>query len=101
MVLVHGACPKGADKYAEQWAQDMISHGFTIDIERHPADWERFKGAAGYRRNAEMVKRGADICLAFIHNNSNGASRTLELAKNAGIWCEEFPRNEFGPNPAR
>lgn len=90
MTLVHGVCPEGADKFADEWAREMNRLGFVVTIETHPADWKRFKRAAGYRRNAEMVNCGADICLAFIHNNSNGATHTLGLAIQAGIDHRKF-----------
>lgn len=90
MVLIHGDCPTGADKHADDWARMVKHFGHHVIVERYPADWKRFKGAAGYRRNAEMVKRGADVCLAFIYNDSKGASHTLEMAKRAEIDWEEF-----------
>lgn len=84
-VIVHGACPKGADAIAAE-----IATGWGANIEAHPADWNAHGKAAGFIRNSEMVNLGADICLAFIKDNSRGASHTLDQANRAGIPVQVF-----------
>jgi hypothetical protein len=64
VVVVHGACKSGADQIA-----DTEARGLGLRAEPHPAIWRpggKFDVAAGFKRNAEMVSLGADLCLAFL-----------------------------------
>jgi hypothetical protein len=77
-----GACPTGADAMCELiWGQHVGPNA----IERYPADWGSYGKSAGYQRNAEMVNDGAGQGLAFILNDSRGATHTAELMQSAGI----------------
>jgi hypothetical protein len=72
VLLVHGACPRGADAIAAAYAARTSGY----QIEAHPADWLRYGRAAGHRRNAEMIALGADGCAAFIRGGSPGPAST-------------------------
>lgn len=94
-VLVSGACPRGADALAEEYWRLLGG-----EVERHPADWDRYKKRAGYVRNAQMVNLGADVCAAFLMpcadprctkprpHDSHGGSHCAGLARAAGIPVE-------------
>lgn len=84
-VLVHGACATGADAIADQFAQE---NGWTI--ERHPADWDRWKKSAGPRRNREMAELGADVCLAFNKGDSKETKNMVNNAVKFGIPVAEY-----------
>lgn len=87
IVLVSGKCARGADAMCEATARHL-----GWQIEEHPAEWQTFGRRAGFTRNSEMVAGGADMCLAFILNESKGATMTANLAEKAGIETLRFKR---------
>lgn len=103
LVIVHGACPRGADAIAAAFcaseAEGFEREGRALIEERHPADWDRLGKRAGFERNAAMVAAGADVCLAFIRNDSRGASHTADLAEHAGIPTIRYRHDEAPHRP--
>lgn len=97
--LVHGACPDGADELAR-----TIWTTWRFPEEPHPADWQRHHKRAGFIRNAEMVRLGADLCVAFFMpcskpnckdpepHDSHGATHCAKMARAAGIEMIEVRR---------
>ncbi|WP_436528579.1 bifunctional DNA primase/polymerase [Actinoplanes sp. HUAS TT8] len=85
LVVVHGACPRGADAIADQWCRDR-----AVSTEQHPADWSTGR-QGGPARNAAMVATRPDLCLAFIRDRSPGASGCARLADQAGITTVRNP----------
>lgn len=79
VTLVHGAA-RGADQIAAG-----VAAMWGWQREPHPADWTRWGKRAGYLRNKEMIELGADFCLAFILDDSPGASMCARLAQEAYI----------------
>lgn len=79
LVIVHGACPNGADTIADRWAFQRL-----IPAERYPADWSIGRHT-GHRRNADMIATKPDLCLAFILDESPGATGCVRAAAAAGI----------------
>ncbi len=90
LILVHGACPTGADRIADDWAKSRQTRGLGVLVDRFPANWGEYRRAAGMRRNAEMVASGAHLCLAFLTPASRGARHTVKLARRAGIETRVF-----------
>lgn len=88
LVVVHGDCPTGADRYAKLWA--LFNYGFGVREERHPAQWDKFGKFAGPKRNREMVDKGADRVLAFPHKDSKGTWGLIDLARAAGLDVRVF-----------
>jgi hypothetical protein len=65
---------KGADQLGERYATEK---GYKIA--KFPADWDRYKKAAGYIRNEDMAKY-ADALIAFWNGNSKGTEHMINLA---------------------
>ena len=68
---------KGADLLGKKWGED---HG--IPVKEFPADWNKYKRAAGPIRNKEMEQYG-DGLIVFIYPNSRGSVNMLNLIKKA------------------
>lgn len=90
VLVVHGACPSGADWHADHYARWLRGKGCSIDVEKHPANWRINGKRAGFIRNQHMVNLGADLCLAFIRDGSRGTSHTAAAAEAEGIPVRRF-----------
>jgi hypothetical protein len=84
VTVVHGAA-RGADTLAGEEAARL---GFSVEV--HPAKWAKHGRQAGPIRNTEMVNKGADVCLAFIHPYSRGTLHCMSLARDAGIDVYQY-----------
>lgn len=90
-VLVHGACPTGADKFADLWAADRHDQGYSVACLRYPADW--FIGRkAGPLRNQKMVDENidADMVLAFPRGDSRGTRGCMAYAESKWIQVKNL-----------
>jgi len=97
IIVVHGDCPTGADHDAYLWT---LATGTTH--EPHPADWTTHGRKAGPIRNRQMVRLGAEECLAFSRpctsekcpiiavHGSHGTTETIDLAIRARIKTTIF-----------
>lgn len=100
--LIHGDA-RGADRMARDVGQAL---GATI--EAYPADWARYKRAAGPIRNQQMLVEGKpDRVIAFHADiaNSKGTKDMVERARAAGLPVtvvtgedEPEPRAATDPN---
>lgn len=80
LVVVHGACGRGADAIAAAWCTRT-----GVAQEPHRAQWRAYGRRAGMVRNTAMVRLGADACVAFIRDGSPGATHCAMRAASAGI----------------
>jgi len=85
LTVVHGACTRGADAIADDWCARR-----GVPVQRFPANWQRYGDAAGPIRNKAMVASGVNRCVAFIRDNSPGATGCANLADASGIFTIRF-----------
>lgn len=88
--LIHGACPTGADEIADSWAH-VSEIADKVMITTWPAAWGTYGKAAGPVRNEQMTTAGADLCVAFLRNNSAGTLDCIGKARRRGIWTVVVP----------
>lgn len=93
-ILVHGACPSGADSWVDWWYGPPSN---VRPIERHPALWKKHGSPrAAHIRNQAMADAGADLCIAFADKMSGGTWDMVTRARKAGIpveviWAKNSP----------
>ena len=59
IIILQGEAP-GADTLAKKWAEER-----GVECKDFPADWNRYRKAAGPIRNREMFNSGCDAVIAF------------------------------------
>jgi len=77
-IICTGAAKSGVDNWARQKAI-KTGHDF-IDV---PANWERYKSAAGFRRNPIVAELG-DKVLAVWDGESKGTKHTIDCSIKLG-----------------
>lgn len=104
VTLVHGDCPTGADKYANDWAEGVnIAAGRqAVVIEKFPADWDAHGKMAGAYRNRAMADLGADVVYAFPEGDSRGTRGMMMECRKRNlnvVDVEEMARLEKALHP--
>lgn len=101
LILINGTAA-GADRMASKIAKSL-----NMTVEDFPARWNTHSEGkclpekpdngsrcyfgrptcklAGHRRNDEMLDSGAILLLAFVHNNSKGATHAVKSAESRHI----------------
>ena len=76
-VFVSGTC-RGADKLGERYARER-----GYEVEKYPADWDKYGAAAGPIRNRKMAEI-ADYVICFWDGNSRGTASMIRYAREMG-----------------
>lgn len=70
---------RGADRLGERFAKEK-----GYGLMKFPADWDKYKGGAGHRRNAEMAGY-ATHCIVFWDGESTGTKGMIDVADKKGL----------------
>ena len=74
---------RGADEIAGQWAEAR-----GIELEVYPANWEKYRAAAGPIRNKQMLDEGKpDLVVAL--PGGKGTANMAGQARDAGLEVRE------------
>ena len=79
LIVIHGACPTGADHWAALWCRRK-----GVEERRFPAQWDIWGRSAGPRRNQQMLDEGQpDLVLAF--PGGRGTADMVRRARAMGV----------------
>jgi hypothetical protein len=84
---VVSGCAPGVDTLGEKWAEERGIH-----VKRFPAEWRRYKRAAGPIRNGQMADYG-DALVAVRYPDSRGTSDMIGKMRKAQkpFYVKEMP----------
>lgn len=84
-IVVLSGCCKGADTLGEKYATEK-----GWEIKKFPANWDKYKKSAGYRRNRLMAEVG-NACIAFYKEGSEnkGTKMMVDIAIKGKLLVRE------------
>jgi hypothetical protein len=74
-ITIISGTARGADQLGEYYA---MKHGYNI--ERYPAEWDKYGRSAGYKRNEQMARIATHL-MAFWDGKSRGTQHMIDLAR--------------------
>jgi hypothetical protein len=90
-IIIEGEC-RGADIQSR-----LSATKYGLEVERYPANWEKYGKGAGVIRNKEMLEKGKpDLVVAFHENltKSKGTKNMIMQAKAQGVPIKVFGRKK-------
>ena len=70
---------RGTDRFGERYAKEN-----GIEVEKYPADWDKYGKSAGYIRNSQMADI-ADALIAVWNGTSKGTEHMINIARKKGL----------------
>lgn len=105
-LILHGDCPcricelgaelcKCRQPVSADIIADWVAQSLGLDVERHPAEWNKYGRGAGPRRNEAMIDRAAEsglpaVVLAFPLPGSRGTIHCVQYARARGVRVLEW-----------
>ena len=80
LVYIAGGAPSGADAHIERYCAENPDEHLIV----YPADWDKFKKAAGFIRNIEMIDIATHL-LAWWDIKSPGTRHAIDTAKDKSL----------------
>lgn len=86
--VLHGNCPTGADKIADDWA---LARG--IRLVRMPAPWIRYKARGGPIRNSWMLDLALELKIRIVlaAPGNEGTNDVIRKAESFGMDVRKLP----------
>lgn len=92
--FIHGGCHEGGDAIIDRWVRRRMPYNDGLmEPEIYEANWKFFGRSAGPIRNTHMakLKPKADLCLAFLRDDSDGTTDMITKARGEAIWTVVIP----------
>ena len=78
-IVIISGCARGADTLGLRYASEN-----AFDVEKYPAEWDKYGKKAGYMRNVEMAEN-ADALIAFWDGKSKGTKHMIDIATERNL----------------
>lgn len=89
IVIVSGGA-RGADSLGEKYAEER-----GLEVQRFPADWNKYGKRAGYLRNKQMAEV-SNACIAFLssYGENKGTKMMISIAREKKLLVREVKEDE-------
>lgn len=89
IIIVSGGA-RGADSLGEKYAEER-----GLEVQRFPADWNKYGKRAGYLRNKQMAEV-SNACIAFLssYGENKGTKMMISIAREKKLLVREVKEDE-------
>jgi predicted Rossmann fold nucleotide-binding protein DprA/Smf involved in DNA uptake len=98
--IVSGHCPKGGDRFAEVFADELGLTEENGKLILHRAEWNKYGRGAGFVRNT-YIAEDADVLICVVSKDRTGGTEdTIKKAEKMSkkiVLVPQIPIEEFDP----